>query len=206
MGARAAPGSHVVADGKPVVYDPSGDCVAERIYIALNKPVGVISSARDQFGRKTVVDMLGGGVAGRVYPAGRLDYDSCGLMLLTDDGDYAYRATHPKFGVEKTYEVIVDKAPDQGAIERLRAGVVLADGYRTFPADIYPDGNHPEKLTFIIREGRNRQIRAMAESIGRSVVSLTRTAIGSLRLDGLTPGEWRSVGRDEANMIFTPSI
>jgi 23S rRNA pseudouridine2605 synthase len=171
-------------------------------YIMLYKPVGVITSANDQYGRKTVVDFIRNDISKRVYPVGRLDYNTAGLILLTDDGDYAYRATHPKHGVHKTYEVICDRAPGAAAIDGLRNGVVLDDGYLTAPAEVCFDRKNPKALRITIREGRNRQIRKMIESCGCNVKSLTRISIGGLSPAGLAPGEWRIVSRAEAWLIF----
>ena len=204
LGTRAFPDSYVEVDGAPVRLLDYGDPETRFIYILLYKPAGIISSARDQFGRKTVVDLVGSEAAGRVYPVGRLDYQTAGLILLTDDGDFTYRATHPKFGVEKVYDALCDKPPVASAIENLRGGVALEDGFRASPARVRIDATDPRKLTIVLREGKNRQVRRMIEAIGYSVIALTRTAIGGLDLGGLAPGEWRKLGGDEAKRVFEP--
>lgn len=161
-------------------------------YVALNKPIGVVSTARDPQGRRTVLDLVD--VPARLYPVGRLDYDSEGLILLTDDGDLAMHLTHPRHTVEKEYEVLVSGEPSDEVLARLRSGIVL-DGKSTAPARIErleagPDGTW---VRFTIREGRNRQVRRMAEAVGLEVVRLVRVRIGSLRLGNLRPGQWREL-------------
>ena len=203
LGAKALPGARIEVDGRPVNAGGLSPCGgAPHTYVLLYKPLGVISSADDQFGRKTVVDLVAGGINKRVFPVGRLDYNSAGLILLTDDGGYAYRATHPKFGVQKTYEVVCDRPPDGPALERLRSGVALDDGYMTAPAGVSRDAKNPALLRITLREGRNRQIRRMLEACGYGVKALTRVAIGGLGAKGLAPGGWRALNEAEANLIF----
>jgi 23S rRNA pseudouridine2605 synthase len=161
-------------------------------YVALNKPIGVVSTAHDPQGRRTVLDLVD--VPARLYPVGRLDYDSEGLILLTDDGDLAMHLTHPRHTVEKEYEALVSGEPSDEVLARLRTGIVL-DGKPTAPARIErmaagPDGTW---VRFILREGRNRQVRRMAEAVGLEVVRLVRVRIGSLRLGNLRPGAWRDL-------------
>ncbi|MCL2060095.1 MAG: pseudouridine synthase, partial [Oscillospiraceae bacterium] len=156
-----------------------------------------------------VADVAGGAKGTprrRVFPVGRLDYATSGLILLTDDGGFAYRASHPKFGVEKAYAVVCVGPVDAEAAGRLRDGVDLGDGRRTAPARVYPDGRDPTKLTVVLHEGRNRQIRRMVEAVGNTVTSLERVAIGGLRAPGLAPGEWRVIAPDEAGAVFAPYI
>ena len=204
LGTKAFPDSCVEIDGIPVKFG-NGDIPETRfVYILLNKPDGIISSADDQFGRKTVVDLIGVETGIRIYPVGRLDYHTAGLILLTNDGDYAYRVTHPKFGVEKAYDVVCDAPLGERAIERLRNRVVLEDGFRTSPARVRADVADPRRLTIILREGKNRQIRRMIEAVGGSALSLTRIAIGGLKLGSLAQGEWRALSRDEADLVFQP--
>lgn len=211
MGARVSPGAHIEADGAPVriVYNGGGTDAgqvgaAQYTYIIMNKPLGIISSAKDQFGRKTVVDIVRGDIQKRVYPVGRLDYDTSGLILLTDDGDFTYRATHPKFNVEKAYNVFCGKPCGAPAVEQLRRGVDLGDGARSSPARVYRDKADPRKLTIVIHEGRNRQVRKMCEEAGLSVLALERAAIGGLGLGGLKRGEWRIIPRKTALLAFNP--
>ncbi len=169
--------SGVRLDGQPVVVEP-------REVWALNKPLGVVSTARDTHGRQTVVELVDSGV--RLYPVGRLDVDTAGLILLTNDGELAERLTHPRYGVEKLYRARVEPAgvgePD---LRRLREGVVLDDG-PTAPARARLID--PGLVEIGIAEGRKRQVRRMLEAIGRRVTELERVAFGPLRLDSAGPG------------------
>ena len=204
MGTLVYPDADIEVDGRPVRLLDNNAIEARHTYILLNKPPGIISSANDQFGRKTVVDLVKDAAANRIYPVGRLDYDTSGLILLTDDGSFAYRATHPKFGVEKVYEAVCDRPLNARAIENLQNGVILANGFRTSPARVYCDKDDPHKFVIVLREGKNRQVRRMAEAVGCSVLALTRTAIGGVELGGLASGEWRALSRGEADLIFQP--
>jgi 23S rRNA pseudouridine2605 synthase len=168
-------------------------------YILLYKPAGVVTTRKDPQRRPTVVDLLGG-VREYVYPVGRLDYDTEGLLLLTNDGELAATLTHPRHGVERTYEARVAGMPDDAAIERLRAGIPL-DGHRTLPARVALLNKRPndrEGIVLItIREGRNRQVRRMLEAVGHPVRKLRRTKIGTLTDRQLRPGEWRELSAKE---------
>jgi 23S rRNA pseudouridine2605 synthase len=156
------------------------------VYYLLNKPRGVVTTASDPQGRPTVIDLLP--LEPRVFPVGRLDADTEGLLLLTNDGDLTHRLTHPSFGVEKEYLVEVEGTPSPGALRRLREGVELEDGL-TAPAQasLVP----PHTLRITIHEGRNRQVRRMCKAVGHPVVRLVRTRIGPLAERRLAPGEWR---------------
>jgi 23S rRNA pseudouridine2605 synthase len=166
-----------------------------RVTYALHKPVGVVSTARDTHGRTTVVDLLGAQGA-RLYPVGRLDADSSGLILLSNDGELANRLTHPRFEVDKSYRATLGGPPlDEDALRRLRDGVELDDG-PTAPARARRLGPHELELT--IHEGRNRQVRRMCDALGRPVIELRRERFGPLRLDGLKEGEHRRL--DEAEL------
>jgi 23S rRNA pseudouridine2605 synthase len=181
LGRRVDPDSDVVTvDGVPVAVRD------DLVYYLLNKPVGVVSTAHDPEGRPTVTDLVP--PEPRVYPVGRLDVDSEGLILLTNDGDLTYRLTHPRFGVEKEYLVQVEGEPRQAAIRRLREGVELDDGL-TAPAKVADLGGGTLRIT--IHEGRNRQVRRMGEAVGHPVVRLVRTRIGPLRTGTVRPGDWR---------------
>ncbi|MDR3120616.1 MAG: rRNA pseudouridine synthase, partial [Clostridiales bacterium] len=183
LGIKAASGARVEVDGAPVLLfqrgapapdaGPDGSAarsmaygaagVREPVYILLHKPVGVVTSAKDQFGRKTVLDLIKGGVRERerLYPVGRLDYHTSGLLILTNDGDFTYFATHPKHEIEKAYEVHADRAPSAAELRRLSGGVTLDGGFRTAPARLFLDKADPRKLTVVIHEGKNRQVRRM---------------------------------------------
>jgi pseudouridine synthase len=181
-------------------------------YLLLYKPAGYLTTRDDPKRRRTVLDLLRG-VREYVYPVGRLDYDTEGLLLLTNDGDLAARLTHPRHGVERTYEARVAGMPDEEALERLRTGIPL-DGRRTLPADVTllnrekgpakagRQGRSDQGLLLItIREGRNRQVRRMCEAVGHPVRALTRTAIGPIRDRRLKPGEWRDLTAAEIRRL-----
>jgi 23S rRNA pseudouridine2605 synthase len=168
-------------------------------YILLYKPAGYVTTRSDPQRRRTVMDLLGG-VRDYVYPVGRLDYDTEGLLLLTNDGDLAARLTHPRHEVERTYEAHVAGMPDQEALDRLRDGIPL-DGRRTQPADVVLLNKRPNDregiLLVTIREGRNRQVRRMLEAVGHPVRKLRRTKIGPIADRQLRPGEWRELSPKE---------
>ena len=159
-----------------------------RVVYAVNKPLGVVSTARDSHGRPTVVELVPAEGL-RLYPVGRLDADSSGLILLTNAGELANRLMHPRFEVEKTYRATLGGAPaGDGVLRALRRGVELDDG-PTAPARVRRVGKNVIELT--IHEGRNRQVRRMCEAVGRPVLALERVAFGPLRLEGLAPGAYR---------------
>jgi 23S rRNA pseudouridine2605 synthase len=197
LGSKADPARDVVrVDGRRLRFD-----VRPR-YILLHKPKGVVTTRRDPQRRRTVIDLLAG-VREYVYPVGRLDYDSEGLLLLTSDGDLAAQLTHPRHAVERVYEAVVVGAPGEEDLERLRRGIVL-DGARTAAAEVRRAGTVDKgsrggsrqpltKLVITLREGRNRQVRRMCASIGHPVRKLTRTRMGPITLGDLRPGEWRDL-------------
>jgi 23S rRNA pseudouridine2605 synthase len=176
------PGTRVAVDGEAL----GGPEL--RVVFALNKPVGVLSTARDTHGRPTVLELVPAGGL-RLYPVGRLDADSSGLILLTNDGELANRLTHPRYEVPKTYRVRLGGGPvSDAALRALRNGVELDDG-RTAPARVRRLGGAEIELT--IREGRNRQVRRMGDAVGHRVLELQRVGFGPLRLDGLADGAHR---------------
>jgi len=198
MGVKADPGiDDVRVDGRRVKT-----AVRQR-YILLNKPAGVVTTRSDPQKRRTVMDLLRG-VPEYVYPVGRLDYDTEGLLLLTNDGDLAARLTHPRHGVERSYEARVAGMPDRDSLERLRTGIPL-DGHRTLPAEaaLLNEGRRDRDgvLHVTIREGRNRQVRRMCEAIGHPVQWLKRTRIGPLADRRLKPGQWRDLSANEVRAI-----
>lgn len=168
-------------------------------YVLLNKPAGVVSTLRDPQRRPTIRDLLGG-VRERVYPAGRLDFDSAGLVLCTNDGELARALTHPSHEVWKTYRVLVAGRPSEEALDRLSKGIVI-EGKQTAPArfGLAHIATPPDTtlLEVQLREGRKRQVRTMLEAIGHPVVHLERTAIGPLSDPGLDPGRWRDLTKHE---------
>lgn len=202
LGTKADPDADDVrVDGRRVKAAP------RRRYILLYKPRGYITTRSDPQHRPTVIDLLTkGGVRDYVYPAGRLDYDSEGLLLLTSDGDLAARLTHPRHGVEREYVVRVRGIPDRHALERLSKGVVL-DGRRTVPAGVTletvidADDGAQAVLSFVIREGRNREVRNMCDAIGHPVVRLKRVRIGPITDDRIRPGEFRDLTEREVAQL-----
>ena len=186
---------HILIDGKPLAPEEP------RQYLVVNKPFGYITTSKDQFGRKSVLDLIPD-IQQRVYPVGRLDYDSEGLVLLTNDGDLAYRVTHPKFELPKSYVVRLRGKVTMDAVYRLRTGVILEDG-RTAPAQVEvmkPDGED-SILRISITEGRNRQLRRMCAKVGYEVVRLTRTAIGPINLGKLAPASYRPLSSKELQSL-----
>jgi 23S rRNA pseudouridine2605 synthase len=172
-------------------------------YLLLNKPRGYVTTRSDPERRPTVIDLLRG-VREYVYPVGRLDFDSEGLLILTNDGDLAARLTHPRHGVPRTYEARVLGAPDDHDVERLERGVTI-DDRRTGPARVVREPRRREgndtTLIVTVREGRNRQIRKMCEAIGHPVVRLKRTAIGPIRDAKLPVGAWRDLTAAEVEKL-----
>ena len=200
----------VTVDGA-VVTDPARDVTGEeaiavdgaavggaaaRVVYALNKPAGVVSTARDTHGRRTVIDLVSSGE--RLYPVGRLDADTTGLILLTNDGDLAYALTHPSFEVPRTYRARVEGRPNERALRALREGVELDDG-RTAPARVRRVGAHELELT--IHEGRKRQVKRMCAAVGHPIVALRRVAFGPLRLGDLEPGRARRLTAAEVERL-----
>jgi 23S rRNA pseudouridine2605 synthase len=181
----------VAVDGTPVA-SPAG-----RVVYAVHKPPGVVSTAKDTHGRPTVVELVDS--ERRLYPVGRLDADTTGLILLTDDGELAQRLTHPSFEVPKTYRARVLGGPVSGrALHLLRTGVELDDG-RTSPAQVRQP--RPGVLEITIHEGRKRQVRRMCDAVGHPVTSLQRVAFGPLRLGGLKPGHSRRLSDAEVAQL-----
>jgi 23S rRNA pseudouridine2605 synthase len=186
-------GSGVEVDGRPVAPEP-------REVWALNKPAGVVSTASEPGKRPAVTELVDS--ERRLYPVGRLDADSTGLILLTNDGELANRLTHPRYGVPKTYRVRLARPPSDEDLDRLRGGVRLEDG-PTAPAEIRRHGEREIEIT--IREGRKRQVRRMAEAVGNEVQGLTRIRIGSLELGDLRRGEARTVEPKEIAALWEDS-
>lgn len=181
----------VEADGRPVKHE------ARSIYILLHKPEGYVTTLKDPEGRPTVRDLLAG-LQTRVFPVGRLDVSSSGLLLLTNDGELAYRLLHPRFEVQKTYVAVVLGEPDDAALDALRRGVFV-EGKKTSPARVQMIRRAGGKsvVELDIHEGRKREVRKMLEAVGYPVVELTRTRFAGLTLKGLGPGKWRELRPDE---------
>jgi len=187
------PDDAVAVDGRPVAHGHG-----ERVVYALNKPAGVVSTARDPQGRPTVVTMVP--QTERLYPVGRLDIDTTGLILLTNEGDLAHRLTHPRFEVAKTYRAWVGGPPvREPELQALRDGVELDDG-RTAPARVRRVSADTIEIT--IHEGRKRQVKRMCEAVGHPVKRLERVAFGPLVLGDLPRGRWRRLGPDEVEALM----
>jgi 23S rRNA pseudouridine2605 synthase len=174
----------------------------EKIYIMLHKPEGYVTTVKDQFGRPTALDLLEGSGFARLYPVGRLDYDSSGLLLLTNDGELTYKLTHPKHDIDKVYVARVFGVPTQEDLANLRAGIEI-DGKKTAPAGaelIKTEGAYAS-LKITLHEGRNRQVRKMCEAINHPVASLKRVATGKLFLGALKKGEYRKLTKREIEYL-----
>jgi len=205
LGAKANPAADDIrVDGRRLKMD------TERRYLLMNKPKGVLSTRSDPHKRKTVIEVLAAaGVKGYFYPVGRLDYDSEGLILLTNDGEFAERVTHPRYELERTYEAVVEGVPDERDIERLRRGVTI-EGKRTLPATVFltrvTDGRGGPQavLELTLREGRNRQVRHMCSAIAHPVERLKRIQIGGLTDRNLRPGQIRDLTEDEVKALMSP--
>jgi 23S rRNA pseudouridine2605 synthase len=189
-----------VSDADPVTVDgtPIRPPAPQRVVYAVNKPAGVVSTASDTHGRPTVISLVPS--TSRLYPVGRLDIDTTGLILLTDDGELAYRLTHPRFEVEKTYRATVRSPVRDTALRRLRTGVMLEDGMSA-PARVRRVA--PAVLELTLHEGRKRQVRRMCEAVGHRVVRLERVAFGPLALGDLAPGAHRPLSADELRALRT---
>lgn len=186
-------GDDVRVDGSPVGEEP-------REVWAVNKPAGVVSTACEPGSRAAVVELVDS--AARLYPVGRLDADSTGLLLLTNDGELANRLTHPRYGVSKTYRVELRRPPSDADLRRLASGVELEDGL-TAPAEVQRLGER--EIEIVLREGRNRQVRRMAEAIGNRVVSLRRVRFGPTELGSLPQGQARRLGEEDIARLWEDS-
>ncbi len=180
-------------DGKRVFAEK------EHIYIAFHKPEGCVTTVKDQFGRKTVLDYFGD-IDRRIYPVGRLDYDTSGLIIMTDDGELTYALTHPKHNIDKVYIAKVDKIPAKEKIAEFEKGLII-DGYKTKTAPakltVVKKYKNSASLEIVIHEGRNRQVRKMCGAIGCNVLKLKRIAVGNIELGNIKKGEYRFLSEQE---------
>lgn len=176
--------------------------IEKKVYFLLNKPAGCISSVTDSRGRKTVVDLLTG-VKERVFPVGRLDYDTEGLIILTNDGDFANLMTHPRYEVPRVYQALVKGCPRKADMKKLAQGIML-DGKKTAPArgKILKRCGENTLVELEIHEGRKHQVKNMMKALGYPVLKLRRVAFGSLQLGGLKPGEFRRLSAREVNKLI----
>ena len=195
MGFKVTAADTIEVD-KKIINKPEG----HRYYL-LNKPIGYITTAADPQGRQTVMELVP--QEHRVFPVGRLDIMTSGLLILTDHGDLAYKLTHPKFMIDKEYHVRVNGTVTEEQIKDLRAGIMLDDGMTSeAQVEIISIQAGDTSLTLTIHEGRNRQVRRMMEAIGRNVVSLTRVRYGDLTLEGVKLGKYRTLTKDEVQRLI----
>lgn len=200
LGTKIVPGEDIVTfDGKEIALEEE-----KKVYILLNKPVGYVTTASDERGRPTVMELLEG-VKEKVVPVGRLDMFTSGLLLLSNDGDFIYKVTHPKHETTKTYIVKTRGVPTEKDLEKLRNGVKIED-YITSPARVElllkDNTNNISRILIEIHEGRNRQVRKMCESIGLSVIALKREGVGGLTCEGVERGKWRYLTDEEVKGIM----
>lgn len=203
LGTKADPErDHIKVNGK--LINPQLKA-RDKVYVLLNKPKGYLSSVSDPEGRPLVTELLPPAL-GRLYPVGRLDFNTEGLLLLTNDGDFTNYVTAARNRVEKVYEVKVKGVPADGAIQRLRKGIVLDDGTRTAPAKIDKRNETQTNAWYevLLHQGRNQQVRRMFELIGHSVLKLRRVRIGFLNDEGLKPGHWRYLLPGEVARMMKP--
>lgn len=175
--------------------------VNEKVYIMLNKPRGFVTTMSDELGRKTVSDLVSD-AGNRIFPVGRLDRDSEGLLIMTNDGDFANKLTHPSSHVNKTYRVTVKGAAEEEQLLKMKEGILL-DGRKTLPCDCFVAERKPDRtvLIFVLNEGRNRQIRRMCEAVGLEVLRLKRTEIAGVKLGMLPQGKWRPLNEREMRRL-----
>jgi 23S rRNA pseudouridine2605 synthase len=183
-------GDRVEVDGKPVTAQALK-------YVLLHKPAATVTTARDPQGRRTVVELVED-IPERVVPVGRLDADTTGALLLTNDGPLSHRLAHPRYGIEKVYEVEVEGEPDEAALQQLAEGVDLDDG-RTAPATVRRLG--PSKLELTLHEGRKHQVKRMCDAVGHPVRRLHRSRYAGVTLEGLEPGAWRELEPSEVKRL-----
>lgn len=195
-GVQVTPGDVVLVDGKPIVPE-------RKVYFLLNKPRGVVTTSEDVHAERRILDLVAAKM--RLYAVGRLDKDTEGLLILTNDGDFTFRLTHPSYHLDKVYEAVVKGQLTAAALAALREGVVIplddagTKTYRTQPAEVtvLQRKRGSTRLAITLREGKKRQIRKMCAAVGYPVVALRRTAIGDIADDTLKPGEWRRLRPDE---------
>lgn len=183
----------IEVDGQPIAIEPTR-------WVALNKPRGYVCTRRDPQGRRTVYDLLPDDM-GTLFTVGRLDADSEGLILLTNDGDAANRLLHPRYGVRREYLALVEGKPGPKALRKLRAGVALEDGLATAVDAGFVDTEEGPAVRLVLAEGRKREVRRMLAAVGHPVRRLTRTRYGGLELGALRPGAWRLLDADELGRV-----
>lgn len=184
----------VTVDGKKISLKN------KNVYVLLHKPKGYVSTVKDEKGRKTVLELVD--IKTRIYPVGRLDYDTEGLLILTNDGDLTYKLTHPRYEVEKTYIARIEGKVSEEDLNALRNGVWI-DGKKTAPAKAkhLEDASQYCKVELTIHEGKNHQVKKMFEAIGKQVAFLKRTELGEIKLGGLSRGKWRYLNEKETEYL-----
>jgi 23S rRNA pseudouridine2605 synthase len=185
LGSKIIPGKDMVTVGDKRIYEKE-----KHIYIKLHKPEGYVTTVKDQFNRRTVIDLIN--IKERIFPIGRLDYNTSGLLLLTDDGDLANKLMHPKYLIYKTYEAEIIGRISNDSLNALRTGVLI-DGYKTAPArvNLLKEAQNTSHVQISIHEGKNRQVRKMFQAVGHKVIKLKRISFGNIELGNLKPGEWK---------------
>lgn len=194
LGVKVTEADEVTVDGEMLKTQ------TKKYYIALNKPVGYVTTVSDEYDRPTVMNLVEDEIQTRIYPVGRLDFDTEGLLILTNDGDLTYKLTHPKHSVFKKYVATLNTVPQPKDIERLKKGVVV-DGRKTQPAKLNWLKDNVVEIS--ISEGRNRQVRKMFEAVGYEVVNLQRVAVGNIMLGNIPQGRWRHLSPAEINYLKT---
>lgn len=197
LGTKVSNKDKVYFDGKLV-----GDRVSDFVYILLNKPIGYVTTVKDQFDRDTVMDLIP--LKRRLVPVGRLDMYTSGALILTDDGEFVYKVTHPKYEIEKTYTVTLIGIVSNEEVQKLRNGVDIGDCI-TKPAKVKilktDEEKNNSRLEITIHEGKNREVRRMCEAIGKKVLALHRSKIGNIGVKDLKLGQWRYLSKDEIKSI-----
>lgn len=196
LGTKVGPKTEVEVDGVKIEQE-------EHVYYLLYKPSGYVSTVEDDKGRKVITDLVPPGA--RVFPVGRLDYNTTGLIILTNDGEFSNMMTHPKYKIQKRYVAKIKNIPSFLAIKQLESGVELDDGFKTGSAKVKMKSVDQKKntaiLEIVISEGHNRQIRRMVEAIGSEVIKLKREQFGFLGLEGLNTGDWRELSHKEVSKL-----
>jgi pseudouridine synthase len=191
------PGYRVNLENDTITVDGRSACIQKKVYFMLNKPRGVVTTVKDRYAQHTVLDLIKQKDA-RIYPVGRLDKDTTGLILLCNDGELSYRLTHPKFGIKKVYRICVEGVILQKTLKSLERGIVL-EGSKTYPCKIkvIADKKGATALEIELTEGRKRQIKKMFAAVGHPVLTIVRTGFGPLKLAGLKTGFWRKLKSEE---------
>ena len=201
LGTKVDPETDVIKFEDNIINDKNNH---KKIYILLNKPIGVVTTAKDQFDRQTVIDLVK--IKERLVPVGRLDMYTSGALILTNDGEFIYKVTHPKHEINKTYNVTVVGEVSKEDIQKLKNGVEIDDGYITKEANAkilkIDKEKNISRIEITIHEGKNRQVRKMCQAIGKKVLALHRSKIGSIDVKDLKIGTWRYMTKDEINRII----